>query len=742
MTSQVYFTQISQYGLDLINQHVLSGDPFIADDWYMALGTGALTPSIGTTHLTNKIFDKTSSGYLGITVGTDGNVGRYAEIQIPFSMQGNIITEMALFDSGDNLILSANTLIDLTQSFEKGLYKTVKARMSLEAIPSNISVTTVNPPSNFLTVEQIDQKYVRQDGSTPFLAPQKGVDPIAEDDLATMAYAKSLIPNLMTINSINNGPVDSSGNPDVLHFNALPYMNQDWVNPKMTSRSQNGYTVTGDYGHSSGSDQSYQFWNEDLESANNFGSFTKLSLPSGQTAIGLQLTVQGTNGVGDRGFYCARYAVLTFYRNGVQVHTTGQIGLPWPYDKSVKYVYDIPAPEFDAIQASVGGNPNCPQQETGGFKITGYQVVTNPNGGSGDHTTIYFNALASKPIVLTDYLRNKATISNISNLVIPGIDTSAGTALSGGDTASYPASNAFDSSASSAWQSSQQYTSISGAAYIGKNFGASKQIKNIVLNQTLNNDKLHYITSVKVQTSTNGTSWTDVQTFDSLVEGVNILYLSSALNTQYVRLLANANLATSGYSWAIVDLSFNTAPCNLYLGTNGSVDCFQAPFTSGKVFPSNPVANHVHYLTAAEPNVQYRYVNNAWAPYAPVQFGQVLQNSSGIIANVIQPKFNQNKYDINFNSFIQSLAQNSINCSLPNGLTLKAGILTNIPGGSFTVTFPLAFNTACVYANYIAGANNASGNSNPIVSAISSAGFTGQNSVGVTTTYYWFAIGY
>ena len=44
--TQEYYSLPTTFGLNYINDHVLSGDPFITDGWYIALGTGALTPTL------------------------------------------------------------------------------------------------------------------------------------------------------------------------------------------------------------------------------------------------------------------------------------------------------------------------------------------------------------------------------------------------------------------------------------------------------------------------------------------------------------------------------------------------------------------------------------------------------------------------------------------------------------------------------------------------------------------------
>lgn len=153
--SQAYWTQATQYGLNLINQHVLNGNQaFILNGWYIALGTGNLTPSLGATALVNKIFDKNSAGYPGITIGDDNELGRYAQIQIPSTLEGNIITEVGLFDASNNLVLVGNTYINLTE----GILQTVTLKLSLKAIPADIDVIEINQSSDFPTNAELTTK--------------------------------------------------------------------------------------------------------------------------------------------------------------------------------------------------------------------------------------------------------------------------------------------------------------------------------------------------------------------------------------------------------------------------------------------------------------------------------------------------------------------------------------------------------------------------------------------------------
>lgn len=56
-------------------------------------------------------------------------------------------------------------------------------------------------------VEEIDINYINKNGTVPFGAPQKGVTPVGNDDLATRSFVENLQPSLFTPNAINKGPV-------------------------------------------------------------------------------------------------------------------------------------------------------------------------------------------------------------------------------------------------------------------------------------------------------------------------------------------------------------------------------------------------------------------------------------------------------------------------------------------------------------------------------------------------------
>ena len=157
--AQQYYTVATNKGLELINAHVLDGNkPFMADNWYIALGDGNLTPSKDTTQLVHKIFDKNSEGYQGFTVTTDKEWGRMAKITLPDVLKGQVIREIGLFNENDELMLVANTYLNLSEmSDNDGLSSILQPAISLKAIPDSVQILNV-PEGDYVTHEVYDPK--------------------------------------------------------------------------------------------------------------------------------------------------------------------------------------------------------------------------------------------------------------------------------------------------------------------------------------------------------------------------------------------------------------------------------------------------------------------------------------------------------------------------------------------------------------------------------------------------------
>lgn len=139
-----------------------------------------------------------------------------------------------------------------------------------------------------------------------------------------------------------------------------------------------------------------------------------------------------------------------------------------------------------------------------------------------------------------------------------------GTALSGGAAGANVASRAFDTDRSLYWASSQTGVAISGAAYIGYDFGAgvTQQVTGVAITKDV---AASNISSVIAQWSSDGAAWTTISTHTITTTNGNseIILPSSYTAARYFRLLANANLG-GGVSWQVRQLDLLTKPSGLH----------------------------------------------------------------------------------------------------------------------------------------------------------------------------------
>lgn len=151
--------------------------------------------------------------------------------------------------------------------------------------------------------------------------------------------------------------------------------------------------------------------------------------------------------------------------------------------------------------------------------------------------------------------------------------TGGGTAISGGNHGDGPnPESAFDDNNSTRWASSQSNTAVSGAAYIGYDFGAgvTKDIRQVSLRQGWPGSEAYYsVTGIKVQYSDNGSSWSDASVFLVLPDNGSVSQESpvfaSVGSHRYWRLLANSN--TGGGYWSVYEVEMRN-----YVPSGGSAD--------------------------------------------------------------------------------------------------------------------------------------------------------------------------
>lgn len=225
---------ITNAGDELINEHVLAGNkPFIADGWHIAVGTGEVELKKSTTSLVSSVFDKHCEDYSGISFGSDEKYGRYAQINIPQSLEGIVIKEMGLYDENDVLIAVASTDIDLTQTVENGVLNSFKARMSLLNIPSDVLIF-YTPQGDLLTEDVLNKKLKGYQILTEKAQPN-GYAPLDGNKLVPSEFLPTTLP-LACINSSPSGAEVIKIVPmgEIISF----------ASPIMNSQSNNGYTIT------------------------------------------------------------------------------------------------------------------------------------------------------------------------------------------------------------------------------------------------------------------------------------------------------------------------------------------------------------------------------------------------------------------------------------------------------------------------------------------------------------------
>lgn len=141
MTTTYYSVTTDAFST-FLNDFIISGSTTLdLTGWSVKLGTGNLQPTHETTDLINVIYDKDTTGYLGFTASVYASGGQLISIPIPNSvLEGNIITEIGLYDSNDVLMCAAATYLDLTRTSAQGLQPNFIEQLVLKDIPSGVTV--------------------------------------------------------------------------------------------------------------------------------------------------------------------------------------------------------------------------------------------------------------------------------------------------------------------------------------------------------------------------------------------------------------------------------------------------------------------------------------------------------------------------------------------------------------------------------------------------------------------------
>jgi len=178
--------------------------------------------------------------------------------------------------------------------------------------------------------------------------------------------------------------------------------------------------------------------------------------------------------------------------------------------------------------------------------------------------------------------------------------TNSGYAIENGHYTTYSSSYAFNNDATSTqFASLNVYTGVNGVDYIGQDFGAgiTKHIRKITIQQSSSNG----ITSVKVQYSSDGTSWSDLQTLTlALNTTVQTFPLNSSSSYRYWRILANAATASSGLHWSVYEIEMmESNPEQVTCTTHGFSTADAVNVWSSGTIPTGLTAESVTYYVRA-----------------------------------------------------------------------------------------------------------------------------------------------
>lgn len=440
--------------------------------------------------------------------------------------------------------------------------------------------------------------------------------------------------------SMNSGNIDVSGNADILYAPGIGTGERTWVQPVLSGT--NGTIGTGLFALYSATEEGvYPLWQMMDGNSNTNGSFQasqgnttssmiiwssvpiKISslqltfaLSDYVTGFTLQSSVDGNNWIN-----IGTYSGLSYSQTNTCTVASANTSFNNYYricGNSSVYRYAIANLIINATyQSSVSTATSCL------FKIGNSYPSLKVTYADKSQETLTSLASITGFSTNGNYTILKEKGSNPVAVLTSGILD--GTAISSGDYAGYPASNAFDGNLTSFWGSSQNTTAVNGCSNIGKNFGSVKSINRIEFYQDIAGT-IQHVTSVKIQYSSDGLTWNDAQTF-TVGHGYNLLILTTAISAQYVRVLANSN--TAGITnWIVNEI--------LFYGNS---------VTQAKIFPVSPVDGDYHCLTATGLHT-YKRVSGAWVETQYVPMGTVTVIDGIITATSTNP-YNQNGYDVN-----------------------------------------------------------------------------------------------
>lgn len=245
---------------------------------------------------------------------------------------------------------------------------------------------------------------------------------------------------------------------------------------------------------------------------------------------------------------------------------------------------------------------------------------------------------------------------------VVGSVTTLGTAESGGDNASYPASNAYDGNSATLWSSSQVDSARDGVSHIGRNFGQSVIVSEVTIAQgnPSNFSSYNCSNSIQFRYSNDGANWVDI---GSPVAISDTVYTAQSFSVPgypggaYFDILrVSGQDRTNNDTWAITEITLQA------VGLAGA-----------------------RYYDAIG-GIMYLSDGTNWAQVQEVPIGQVPTNATNVTAEVSYPVARQQSF--------QSVAGNTANDLSTTATTAGSYILADPratvtvgPGQSVDLTF-------------------------------------------------------
>jgi hypothetical protein len=269
------------------------------------------------------------------------------------------------------------------------------------------------------------------------------------------------------------------------------------------------------------------------------------------------------------------------------------------------------------------------------------------------------------------------TISIVPNQTITIVPTklsnvaTSANAISSGDLTTFTKGLAFDgdtTGTSSCWKSTYHYDENIGVAYIGQS-GLTSVVRKIKLWTTAQSSpSSQSVSSVKVQISTDGTSWVDLGTYSGLATAYQatnefILPKYDVSGVYSLRLLCNAsgiNHPAVG-AWVVQEIQMLAEDPNgtIYMNETRNIFADEAGLLESidnTIYrqPSAPTAfatNDIWLNTSVEPLTAKKFDGSELADYAGIPVG-VAYLSGGAVTSVSTFAYNQNGYQQNKNSVL------------------------------------------------------------------------------------------